>query len=134
VEAFRLFGYHLGLAFQMADDVKGSFWASADSGKPEAGDVRKRKKTLPLVWALQHAPEADASRLRDIYGGESTGPMPQAEVDEVLAILDRSGAREVTLTEARRHRDIALGDLAGLPMPDARRAELRALVESVIAA
>src|SRR6188768_482935 len=46
-EAFRSFGYHIGLAFQMADDVKGSFWTSAASGKPEAGDIRKRKKTLP---------------------------------------------------------------------------------------
>ncbi|HYN65018.1 MAG TPA: polyprenyl synthetase family protein [Candidatus Limnocylindrales bacterium] len=134
VEAFRLFGYHLGLAFQMADDVKGSFWPSADSGKAAAGDIRKRKKTLPLVWALQNAPEADASRLREIYGEVPSGPMSQAEVDEVLAILDRSGAREMALSEARRHRDIALADLAGLPMPDERRAELRALVETVIAA
>jgi geranylgeranyl diphosphate synthase type I len=117
----------------MADDVKGSFWPSADSGKPEAGDVRKRKKTLPLVWALQHAPEADASRLREIYAGEANGPMPQAEVDEVLAILDRSGAREMAQTEARRHRDIALADLAALPMPEEPRDQLRALVETVIA-
>jgi geranylgeranyl diphosphate synthase type I len=68
IEAYRRFGYDLGLAFQMADDVKGSFWSAAESGKPEAGDIRKRKKTLPLVWALEHAPEADADRLRELYG------------------------------------------------------------------
>ena len=39
----------------MADDVKGSFWTSTESGKAEAGDVRKRKKTLPVVWALENA-------------------------------------------------------------------------------
>ena len=131
--AFRDFGYHIGLAFQMADDVKGTFWPSAESGKPEAGDVRKRKKTLPLVWALQHASEPDASRLREIYSTEATGPMPQPEVDEVLGILERSGAREQTLAEARRFRDIALADLDGLPIADPGRAELRLLLESVIA-
>ena len=35
------FGYALGMAFQMADDVKGTFWTSTESGKTEAGDVRK---------------------------------------------------------------------------------------------
>ena len=132
-EAFRSFGYHIGLAFQMADDVKGSFWPSAASGKPEAGDIRKRKKTLPLVWALQHAPEPDASRLREIYAAEADGPMSQPEVDEVLAILERSGAHAEALTQARRYRDAALSDLEGLPINPERRAELRFLLESVIA-
>jgi hypothetical protein len=54
-EAYRQFGIDLGMAFQMADDVKGTFWSSEDSGKPEAGDIRKRKKTLPVVWALENA-------------------------------------------------------------------------------
>ncbi|MBA2265708.1 MAG: polyprenyl synthetase family protein, partial [Chloroflexi bacterium] len=67
VDAYRRFGFDLGMAFQMADDVKGTFWSSTESGKPEAGDVRKRKKTLPLVWALENAPEADRDRLNAIY-------------------------------------------------------------------
>jgi geranylgeranyl diphosphate synthase type I len=135
IEAYRHFGYHLGLAFQMADDVKGTFWSSAQSGKPEAGDVRKRKKTLPLVWALEHASPADGARLREIYAGGQTvdGPMPQLQVDEVLAILDRSGAQEEALAEARRFRDIALADVDNLPIGDERQAELRVLVSSVIA-
>ena len=76
IEAFRHFGYHLGLAFQMADDVKGSFWTAAESGKPEAGDIRKRKKTLPLVWALEHGSEADVARLREVYAGGQTADRP----------------------------------------------------------
>jgi geranylgeranyl diphosphate synthase type I len=117
----------------MADDVKGSFWTSAESGKPEAGDIRKRKKTLPLVWALQHAPEPDVSRLREIYANESTGPMAQPEVDEVLGILERSGAHAEALARSRHYRDAALADLEGLPIAPERRAELRFLLESVIA-
>jgi geranylgeranyl pyrophosphate synthase len=60
--------------------------------------------------------------------------MPPAEVDEVLAILDRSGAKEEALGEARHYRDLAISDITDLPIGDERRAELRALVESVIAA
>jgi geranylgeranyl diphosphate synthase type I len=142
VEAFRRFGFELGIAFQMADDLKGTFWATRDSGKAVAGDVRKRKKTLPLVWALQHASEPDAARLREIYqpiratdGSLSPGaerPMTDAEVDEVLAILERSGAHEHATNEARRYREMALRNVEALPVPEERRAELRLLVESVI--
>jgi len=135
IESYRHFGYHLGLAFQMADDVKGTFWSSADSGKPEAGDVRKRKKTLPLVWALEHASELDRERLREIYGPDAAqvdGPMSPSEVEEVLAILDRAGARDQAIGEAHRFRDLALADAESLPIGDDRRRELRSLVESVI--
>jgi geranylgeranyl diphosphate synthase type I len=144
IEAYRRFGYNLGLAFQMADDVKGSFWQSSDSGKPMAGDVRRRKKTLPLVWALEHASEADADRLRQIYaqgahGADGRAPEPAAamsseEVDEVLDILTRCGARDHTEAEARHYRDLALADLAALPVADEGSRDLRAVVLSIIEA
>jgi geranylgeranyl diphosphate synthase type I len=143
VEAYRRFGYDLGMAFQMADDVKGTFWTSAASGKPEAGDVRKRKKTLPLVWALEHASDAERRRLTEIYRPAATTdglalsgetPMTDDDVAEVLEILERCGAREHALSEARRYRDLALAHLDRLPCPPDRRDEMAALVGSVIAA
>lgn len=143
VEAYRRFGWNLGLAFQMADDVKGAFWSSAESGKPEAGDVRKRKKTLPVVWAMEHADRTDAARLRALYGPSMVAtdgmrppddaPLDDAGVREVLEILDRCGARDHVLGEAHRHRDAALGDIETLPLDEQRRAQLRALVAAVIA-
>ena len=146
VEAYRSFGYDLGMAFQMADDVKGTFWSSTDSGKPEAGDVRKRKKTLPLVWAVEHAPSADLDRLNVIYhdvirATDGRGPQPSApipmtddEVSEVLAILDRCGAREHTLAQARHYRDRSLKQLERLPCPPKGKRDLADLVRSMIAA
>lgn len=146
IEAYRRFGYDLGMAFQMADDVKGSFWTSSESGKPEAGDIRKRKKTLPLVWALQHGTSADRERLLELYAdgvaagdGPAATPVPDAPltdeaVAEVLEILERSGAREHTLAEARRYRDLALRHLELLPCPLDRKRDIGVLVRSVIAA
>jgi len=146
IEAYRRFGYDLGMAFQMADDVKGTFWASNESGKPEAGDVRRRKKTLPIVWALEHAGEPDRRRLRELFahrpagrGGDSImalheEPMSDEMVTEVLAILDRCGARDHALAEARRYRDRALELLVNLPCPPDRKGDLAAFVRSVIAA
>jgi geranylgeranyl diphosphate synthase type I len=143
-EAYRRFGYDLGMAFQMADDVKGTFWSSEDSGKSMAGDVRKRKKTLPIVWALEHAPDDDRRRLNDIYGhvtragdGRTTAPDVQAamsddDVGEVLGILERCGAREHALREARAFRDRALAQLEILPCPPEGKIDLAKLVRAVI--
>jgi len=143
-EAYRQFGIDLGMAFQMADDVKGSFWSSEDSGKPEAGDVRKRKKTLPVVWALENASPEDRARLGEIYAAQSGGAdgrapvafgegLSDAQVAEVLAILERSGAREHAESEARRYRDIALRHIEALPcLPEGKR-DLTTLVRWVIA-
>ena len=141
VEAYRRFGYDLGMAFQIADDVKGSFWSAEASGKPTAGDVRRRKKTLPVVWALEHATDADRARLAELYAAPPAASMPiappampDAQVAEVVDILERSGAHEHALAEARRYRDRALDHLARLPCPDDGKADLAALVRSVIAA
>jgi geranylgeranyl diphosphate synthase, type I len=138
IEAYRRFGYDLGLAFQMADDVKGTFWSSEASGKSRAGDVRKRKKTLPFIWAVEHAAPADADRLRELYARPAGGragseTLDDDEIASVLEILERSGAREHALAEARRYRDMALADAAQLPIPEGRRADLAGLVDGAIA-
>jgi geranylgeranyl diphosphate synthase type I len=145
VDAYRRFGYDLGIAFQIADDLKGSFWASADSGKSAAGDIQKRKKTYPVVWALQHADPADIARLVQLYqpairatdgSGPPDGdaPMSPEQVAEVLAILERSGAKRHTEEEARRYRDLALSEAISLPVPPEGLVELHALVASMITA
>ena len=112
--------------------MKGSFWSSDRSGKAEAGDIRRRKKTLPVVWALEHAAPADGLRLRELFA-PADEPMDDAQVDEVLELLVRCGARDHAQAEAGRLRDLALGEIDALPVDDLHRTQLRVLVESVIA-
>jgi geranylgeranyl diphosphate synthase type I len=135
IARLRRFGDRLGLAFQMADDVKGAFWQESASGKAEAGDLRRRKKTMPVIWALNHASDADQARLRELFGPEpGDRQLTDDEVREAVAILQRSGARDTTLAEARRYRDEAIGELETIPLePDAKR-DLVLFVEAVIAA
>jgi len=135
IAGFRRFGERLGLAFQMADDVKGAFWLEAASGKAEAGDVRRRKKTMPVIWALNHAEASDQARLRELFApADSELQLTDAEVAEALAILEGSGAREMTLAQARRYRDEAVAELDGLPLDTNAKAELMVFVEAMIAA
>jgi geranylgeranyl diphosphate synthase type I len=145
IDSYHRLGRDLGMAFQIADDLKGSFWASADSGKAAAGDIRKRKKTYPVVWAMRNAAAPDVARLIAIYQPpmratdgssppDADTPMSEELTEEVLEILERSGARAATEQEALRYRDLALLEARSLPVPLDRLEDLRALVESMISA
>jgi len=85
-----------------------------------------------VLYAHQHAGPEDRERLGALYANHDLSP---AEVAEVTAILERTGAREYTRDQARRYRDEALAELdaAGVVRPDAR-ARLEEIIVSVISA
>ena len=105
-----LFGRALGLAFQLRDDVLG-IWSAKDLGKSEAGDVRRKKMTLPVIHALEHAALVDREALAAIF--TLSGPATDEQVSRVLGILDRSGARKRAYSALREQLDIATESLEG---------------------
>jgi geranylgeranyl diphosphate synthase type I len=131
IQRYRRFGWSLGLAFQLNDDLLG-IWGLQDKTGKVPTDVARHKKTLPVLYALQHADAADADRLRTLYAKDG---QTADEIAEVVAILDRSGAQEFTRAEARRHRDECLAELDGLEVVGlAAREQLRGIILSVITA
>ena len=131
IARYRGFGWALGLAFQLNDDLLGIWGAEQATGKAPS-DVAHRKQTLPVIYANEHAEPADQARLAAVYAA----PSPTAvDVREVIAILERTGAREYTRDEARRYRDEALAELdaAGVVQPAARE-RLEEIMVSVISA
>lgn len=131
IDAYRRFGWALGLSFQLNDDLLGIWGQEQVTGK-EPSDLAKHKKTLPVLYALEHAGADDRARLVAI---DATPEPPDDEVAEARSILERAGARDYTRDEARRLRDEALGalDATGVVEGEARE-RLRELVVSAISA
>jgi geranylgeranyl diphosphate synthase type I len=89
-EPLRTYGLHTGCAFQIADDLIGTFGLESETGKNANDDIREGKMTLIAQYALAHAAERDRARLRILLGkAEAT----DAECNEVRAIMMQSGAR-----------------------------------------
>ena len=67
----REYGELIGLAFQIRDDVLDYTSRSSILGKPVGNDIRQQKITLPLIYACQAAPPADAKAMVNWSRGES---------------------------------------------------------------
>jgi geranylgeranyl diphosphate synthase, type I len=131
VRRYRAFGWALGLAFQLNDDLLGIWGQEQTTGK-EPTDLARRKKTLPLIYAFEHAGPDDRRRLLALYRDPSPTP---GQLAEIVAILERTGARDYTRNEARRYRDEALNELDAAGVLDrAARRRLEEIIVSVITA
>jgi geranylgeranyl diphosphate synthase, type I len=131
IARYRGFGWALGLAFQLNDDLLGIWGAETATGK-NASDVVHKKKTLPVLYAFEHGTPADRARLAELY---ALADPDDRDVAEIVAILERCGAGDYTRDQARRYRDEALAELdaAGVVRPDARE-RLEQIILSVITA
>jgi geranylgeranyl diphosphate synthase, type I len=131
IERYRAFGWDLGIAFQLNDDLLGIWGPERATGK-EPTDVPRRKKTLPVIYAFEHANAGDRARLAELYASASLAP---GQVREIVEILERAGARDYTRDQARLHRDRALASLdAAGTLERAPRERLREIIVGVIAA
>ncbi|WP_215452669.1 polyprenyl synthetase family protein [Streptomyces sp. ATCC 21386] len=119
VSALDRVGRRLGLAFQIVDDVLG-IWGDPDvTGKPVHGDLRERKKTFPVLAALD-SPSSAARRLAVLL---KSGGDPR----EAAELVEAAGGRAAALDEARAHIAAAEAALADVSSEGGASDELRAL-------
>src|SRR5207248_4685804 len=95
-DALAAYARPLGLAFQIADDLLGTFGDPEVTGKPSGNDLREGKRTLLVARALEMGSREDAAALRDGLG--STG----ADISKLREIIRRSGAEQAVRDEAER--------------------------------
>ncbi len=124
-------GEHLGMAFQIQDDILGIWGDEELTGKPAATDLRDKKKTLPVVFALNQAQDrAVAGRLSALFS--ASAPLPEEAVAAVLRLLERAGARSYAQDLAEEYTELALSELRGLDLTSPAYAALRELTLSLV--
>ena len=122
--ALRDYGLHLGMAFQLIDDLLG-IWGVADrTGKPVRSDLASRKKSLPVVAAMTSGSDA-GQRLSEIYGTD--GELGDELLAAAAQAVDDAGGRAWATAEAHRETVAAHAIIARLDVPQDVRADLEAL-------
>lgn len=118
-QAVYEFGIHVGLAFQLQDDILDVYGDPATFGKPIGGDIRECKKTYMYLTAQQRASEEQLPILRS------------GDVAAVTALYTALGVRETAEEVMREHTEAALEILKQLPQNEATLA-LKALAEKLM--
>lgn len=91
INRLRTFGEAIGIAFQIRDDMLGIWATSAELGKTPAGDIYRRKKSLPILHALEQSNEHERRLLEEIYQQETN--VTTKQVEDVLSIMERTRTR-----------------------------------------
>jgi geranylgeranyl diphosphate synthase type I len=102
-ESYRQFGYHLGLAFQVQDDILGIWGDEVVTGKSVASDLVEGKNSLPVLYALGKQ-GAFAERWKQ-------GPITEGEVKSIAAQLEKEGGRSYAEEMSEKETQIALEHL-----------------------
>jgi octaprenyl-diphosphate synthase len=116
-EACATYGRSVGTAFQLIDDLLDYSGTTGDIGKQVGDDLREGKTTLPLLAALQRGDSAERDLIREsIVSGDGT------RLGDVLQILQRTGALDVTRDAARAEARCAVAAIERLPGSSYREA------------
>ena len=110
VEKMRLFGQKIGMAFQIKDDLFD--YGEMEIGKPLGIDIKEKKMTLPLIYALSKSTWLERRKFVGIVRNESDKPK---KVREVIDYVKRSGGIEYALKSMNKFHEEALAILQELP-------------------
>jgi octaprenyl-diphosphate synthase len=114
VDAMRSCGRHVGLAFQLSDDLLDVAGHPDTTGKPRGIDLRDGNPSLPIVLALDRDPE-----LRRLFASHRPSA---AEIESGLARIQRTGVLAAVADRARGHVASAMVEIARLPDSPCRAA------------
>jgi octaprenyl-diphosphate synthase len=121
------FGTLTGIAFQIKDDLF-DFGSGEDIGKPTGIDIKEKKMTLPLIYALNHSTWMEKRKIINIIKNHNE---ESEEVKKVIDFVIAKGGIAYANTVMNDYRDRALKVLGGLPENPARESLRRLLIYAI---
>ncbi|GIV37967.1 MAG: polyprenyl synthetase [Cyclobacteriaceae bacterium] len=125
-EQFRLFGEKAGMAFQIKDDLFD--YGDDEIGKPRGIDIKEKKMTLPLIYALQQAGWMEKRKILRIVKNDNPG---NRQVRQVIDFVKQAGGMDYAINRMNSYHAEALGLLDDVPESVYKNA-LRQLVQFTI--
>ena len=121
-EALAQFGFNLGIAFQMTDDVIDYRSDKETMGKTPGKDLEEGKLTLPLICAIKRADEQERLRIASLMHEK---PLSAEDLTWVRDLLNRTGAIEESLARSRAYLRTATNYLEVFPETEEKLALMK---------
>jgi octaprenyl-diphosphate synthase len=125
IEKLRLLGENIGIAFQIKDDLFD--YGEADIGKPRGIDIKERKMTLPLIYALNNSSWSEKRQMINIVKNHNTD---KKKVAELIEKVRQKGGISYTESKMLEYKNRAFAILEDIPDSEAKEG-LRDLVNYI---
>lgn len=125
--AMKNFGSSIGIAFQIRDDILDFEGSSSLIGKPIGGDIREKKITLPLIYAMNQVSKSESAEIKKYIKDGGT----KGKIKEIIEFVRKNKGIEYAMDTSHRYSDKAKESLKIFPQSPARIA-LEALVDFII--
>jgi len=121
INAFAEYGKNVGIAFQMRDDIFDYSSNSNHIGKPVGNDIREKKITLPLIFALKNSTKDEQIEILKLIQKRN---IIDVEIKQIIDFAISKGGIEYTTNKANEYSQTAIKCLDILPDSDAKTALL----------
>jgi geranylgeranyl diphosphate synthase type I len=129
IENLKRFGRNLGMAFQIRDDIIGTWGNPKHTGKPKGSDIENKKKTLPVIYAFENCSGAEKKELTSIYKKDVLG---KKDVDFVIKKMEEKGAYRYAVDTATNYESSAHNALKRARLKGEAVEKIEALVDFLI--
>lgn len=125
----KRFGRRLGLAYQIYDDMVGIWGDFKKTGKEAGGDIIKRKKNLPVIFAREEMSKKDRLKFEAIY---AMPKISKQDISAAIKLIDKSGAKVKLYKFAKKYLDRAISELGGLAVKSEKKQYLNNFVQELV--
>jgi geranylgeranyl diphosphate synthase, type I len=130
VQSYREFAYNLGIAFQVRDDILGIWGDAARTGKSVNNDLRRKKKTLPIIYMLNALAGQRQAELKALYAGAE--PLTDDQIEFVRESLDLAKAHAFAQNSADGYIEEAFGALRKIKVSNQAQTELETIARFLV--
>jgi geranylgeranyl diphosphate synthase type I len=130
IQNYANFAQNIGLAFQIRDDVLGIWGDSTETGKSTKNDIRKKKKTLPVLYTLGQVSGERKKKMTSYYAQPE--PLTDPEIEFVRECLEWADARSYAQAVAETYRQKSFDALDRIGAANPAQVELKMVAEFLI--
>lgn len=129
LQALYNLGVHLGIAFQLADDLLDVYADEKEFGKAVGGDIKDNKKTFLYLKALELADDTQRQQLHDLFATTPTDE--KAKFQQVKAIFDTLNVKEVTEQEIAHYTNLCVENIQQIHADESKKEQITSLVRKL---
>ena len=124
------YGRHIGIAFQLQDDILDTFGDEKTFGKKIGGDILQNKKTFLLIKALELADPTTQAQLH--FWINEPKPMEQEKIAAVTQIYQQLGVLQLAQAEMQNHYNLATQYLDDIAVAEQQKTNLRLITQQLM--